>query len=128
MSDTALEPGPFNLSAGPGHQPYTVEAIQPQPGLYVYRYPEDIPDQDPLYRWRLGHHSGFSIAKFEYPGDAQDAAWYLRDVADWTAEADALRAQEGLGDKIRDLIYDTPGVFMSRPDTAKQTTPKRSDR
>lgn len=121
-----LEPVPFNLSAGPDHQPRTVEAIQPQPGLYVYRYPDDVPDQDSLYRWRLAHHSGLAIAKFEYPGDAQDAAWHLRDAADWTADADVLKAQEGLGNKIRDLIFDTPGVFMSHADTVNQSAPKEN--
>ncbi|WP_329390080.1 hypothetical protein [Streptomyces sp. NBC_01716] len=92
--------------------PILVLAIEPQPGLHVYRQPEELLTSADLYVWRLGHHSGHAIAKFEYPGDADDAAWAIRDLADWTKTADEIRAELD-GDTVRDALEQSPGIFLS---------------
>jgi hypothetical protein len=70
--------------------PATVEAQPATPGLYVYQVPDSV-DVDAPCRWRLGHHSGLAVARFETAEDALAGAAAVADWTDWTASADAIR-------------------------------------
>ncbi|MFB6977746.1 hypothetical protein [Streptomyces scopuliridis] len=95
-----------------GATPALVQAIEPFPGLRIYRQPSELQQPSDRYVWRLGHHSGYPIAAFEYPGDAGDAAWAISELADWTRPAEEIRA--GLnGETVRDALERTPGIFLT---------------
>lgn len=92
--------------------PALVQAEEPVPGLRVYAYPEELRTADDYYVWRLGHHSGLQIAKFEQRSEAEAAAEMIAPLADWTRSAADLRAAEGLGDRVATRIaFDTVGVL-----------------
>jgi hypothetical protein len=93
--------------------PVLVQAIEPQPGLHIYRQPEELLDDGDRYVWRLGHHSGYAIAAFEYPGDADDAAWAIRELTDWTRPVEQIRAELD-GDTVRDALERSPGILLGR--------------
>ncbi|EGE40848.1 hypothetical protein GTY83_07310 [Streptomyces sp. SID4928] len=98
--------------------PVLVQAIEPEPGLFVYRQPDELLKKGDRYVWRLGHHSGYQIAKFEYPGDADDAAWAIRDITDWTRPVDEIRADTD-GGIVRDALVQSPGIFLNaHPDAS----------
>lgn len=100
----------FTRRAG---QQDTVDAIQPQPGLVIYS--DEQVKTEKRYHWFLGHHSGFAIAAFEYPGDADDAAWLIRDFTDWTRSAEDITADKSIkASDLYDLIIShTPGLFVA---------------
>lgn len=94
--------------------PVLVQAIEPVPGLFVYVYPEELRGPDSVYLWRLGHHSGLQIGKFEYRSDAEAAAEELAPLADWTRGAADLKADGDLATKVyMRIAFDTPGVFTA---------------
>jgi hypothetical protein len=92
--------------------PVLVQAIEPQPGLHIYRQPDELLAPNDLYVWRLGHHSGYVIAKFEYPGDADNAAWAIREITDWTRPVEQIRAEVD-GNTVRDALEQSPGIFLA---------------
>ncbi|MFJ7999041.1 hypothetical protein ACIQ7D_18100 [Streptomyces sp. NPDC096310] len=94
--------------------PVLVNAIEPQPGLFVYRMPAELQRPGDRYVWRLGHHSGYPIAKFEHPGDTDDAAWAIREIVDWTRPVGEIRAKAN-GDTVRDALEGSPGIVLSTP-------------
>jgi hypothetical protein len=96
--------------------PVLVQATEPAPGLLVYLQPEELRKPEEFYPWRIGHHSGLVIAKFEYHGDAQTAAERIAAFGDWTRPAAELRADDDLCNKTyREITYETPGVFQANP-------------
>lgn len=73
--------------------PVLVQAIEPVPGLFVYEQPEELrAHPDSPYLWRLGHHSGLTIAAAMYEDDAIRGARKIADRADWTQDVAELRA------------------------------------
>ncbi|WP_405461516.1 hypothetical protein OG786_29065 [Streptomyces sp. NBC_00101] len=92
--------------------PVLVQAVEPQPGLFVYRQPAELLKAGDQYEWRLGHHSGYQIAKFENPREADDAARAIRDITDWTRPVDDIRADTD-GEAVREALLPSPGVFLS---------------
>lgn len=92
--------------------PVLVQANEPYPGLRVYLQPEELRTPNDLYVWHLAHHSGRTIAVFEYPGDADDAAWAIQELTDWTRTADQIRADLD-GDTVRAALERSPGIFLS---------------
>ncbi|MFF3928172.1 hypothetical protein [Streptomyces hirsutus] len=96
--------------------PALVQAEEPVPGLRVYIYPEELRKAGEYYIWRLGHHSGLQIAKFEQRTEAEAAAEMIAPLTDWTRSSAELRATEGLGDQVAVRItYDTVGVLSLNP-------------
>ena len=96
--------------------PVLVQAEEPVPGLRVYVYPEELRKAGEYYIWRLGHHSGLQIAKFEQRSEAEATAKTIAPLADWTCSAAELRATEGLGDQVAVRItFDTVGVLSLNP-------------
>ena len=73
--------------------PVLVPATEPVAGLRIYEQPEELrTSSDDTYVWRIGHHSGLSIAKFETFKHAEAAAHQMTGLTDWTREVDALEA------------------------------------
>ncbi|WP_392750628.1 hypothetical protein [Streptomyces sp. LN590] len=70
----------------------TVDAVQPVPGLFVFRLPDDYQPASP-HRWRIGHHSGLAIADAMRHEDIVKGAELLGTLADWTQDATALQEQ-----------------------------------
>lgn len=101
--------------------PILVQANEPFPGLRIYQQPAELRTNDDPYTWRLAHHSGLTIAAFEYPGDADDTAWAIHQLTDWTRTADEIRA-DITGETIRDTVQRGPGIFLSSTKTP-ETTP-----
>jgi hypothetical protein len=96
--------------------PVLVQAEEPVPGLRVYVYPEELRKADDPYIWRLGHHSGLQIAKFEQRSEAEATAEIIAPLTDWTRSAAELRADKGLGDRVAMRItFDTVGVLSLNP-------------
>jgi hypothetical protein len=101
--------------------PVLVQANEPFPGLHVYQQPSELWNpSDDRYTWRLAHHSGLTIAAFEYPGDADETAWAIHHLTDWTRTADQIRADID-GDTIRDAVQSGPGIFLSRAKSSEVT-------
>lgn len=92
---------------------HPVEAIQPYPGLYIYKQPHPLRTPDSTYTWRLGHHSGLAIAAFEYLDDADDAAWAIHQLTDWTQDADTITTHLS-GDTVRKALEQSPGFLLTR--------------
>ena len=94
--------------------PVLVPAIEPAPGLRIYEQPEELrKSTEDTYVWRIGHHSGLSIAKFETRRHAEAAAELIAPIADWTREADDLVADTDLCERSQVLIvYGTAGKFL----------------
>lgn len=107
----------YEVRASQSATPVLALAIEPVPGLHVYGQPEELRKLGEGHLWRLGHHSGLVIAKFEQQADAEAAAERIAAFADWTRPADGLRADDDLANKVyRVIVYDTPGVFQANPD------------
>lgn len=92
-----------------------IPATEPQPGLRIYRRPPEYVTPGDPYVWHLGHHSGHVIAAFETSGDADEAAWAIRDLTDWTRSVEEIRAAVD-GETVRDALEQSPGIFLSRHD------------
>jgi hypothetical protein len=92
--------------------PVLVPALEPFPGLRVYEQPDELRTPGDIYVWRLGHHSGLAIAAFEYLDDADNAAWRLSELTDWSKSVEEVRAAVD-GADIRDVIESTPGRFLA---------------
>ncbi|MEU2789090.1 hypothetical protein [Streptomyces sp. NPDC007100] len=75
------------------NQLYTVPlAKEIAPGLLVYRLPDEMHPDRP-HRWRIGHDaSGLSVADAMTREEAVKAAEAIGALADWTQDADTLRA------------------------------------
>lgn len=94
--------------------PVLVQAVEPAPGLRIYVYPEELRGSDTVYLWRLGHHSGLQIGKFEYRSDAESAAEEIAPLADWTRSPADLKADGDLATKVyMRIAFDTPGIFTT---------------
>jgi hypothetical protein len=100
----------------PGYEPFTVDAIEPVPGLVVYEIPTEVREPDTDFHWRVSHHSGLALAAAEFPGDAQSIAHAIADFTDWTRTAEELQADTSLdiSDLYQRINYETPGVFLHR--------------
>ncbi len=86
-------------------QTYTIDhAVEIVPGLLVYRIPEGMHPSSP-HRWRIGHHSGLSVADSMLREDAVAGAELLGTLADWTQDAATLKASIDPGDLFRQLSY-----------------------
>ncbi|MFF8297690.1 hypothetical protein ACF07M_20150 [Streptomyces globisporus] len=94
-------------------RPVLVQATEPHPGLHVYPTPDEIADPGDTYVWRLGHHSGHVIAKFEQQAQAENAARALGHVADWTRPASDIRADVDSED-VFDALGEFPCVFIAQ--------------
>ncbi|MET9517480.1 hypothetical protein [Streptomyces sp. NPDC002994] len=89
----------------PDGQSYTVDhATEIVPGLLVYRIPEGMHPSSP-HRWRIGHHSGLSVADAMLREDAVAGAELLGTLADWTQDAAALKASIDPTDLFAKLSY-----------------------
>ena len=86
----------FTITHGAGI--YEVAAAEPIPGLRIYRLPQGLFKAP--YDVRLAHHSGATIAAFEYLADAAFAAELIADMADWTQPAEAFATDADLGQRI----------------------------
>lgn len=95
--------------------PVLVQATEPAPGLRVYEQPEELRKAgETKHLWRLGHHSGLLIAKFENQADAEVAGESIGALGDWTRSAKDLRADDDLANKAyRQITYETPGIFTA---------------
>ncbi len=71
---------------------YTVEAVSPVPGLWIYKIPDEV-EPATAFRWRIGHHTGTAIACALYEADVKRAAKTIADLADWTKSPEELRAE-----------------------------------
>lgn len=91
--------------------PVLVQAVEPQPGLHIYPTPEEIADPGDTYIWRLGHHSGHVIAKFEHRDEAEEAAEALRGITNWTRPANEIRRDVDI-DRVLDALEQSPGIFL----------------
>jgi hypothetical protein len=89
---------------------HTVDAIEPVPGLRIYKHPT-IDYGIGTYPVVLGHHSGLRIARLEYTAEAIDAANALAAMADWTRPADDLQADHALGQKVCDLVANRNAIW-----------------
>ena len=100
--------------------PVLVQASEPVPGLRVYEQPEELRKAgETKHLWRLGHHSGLLIARFENRVDAEAAGEAIGTFGDWTRSAEDLRADDDLANKAyREITYETPGVFQATPEPA----------
>ncbi|MCZ7413109.1 hypothetical protein [Streptomyces sp. WMMC897] len=78
---------------------HTVDAIEPAPGLRVYKHPH-LDYGIGTYPVVLGHHSGRSIAHMECTADAIDAGRDLGEMTDWTRPADEINADEALAERV----------------------------
>ncbi|MCX4450627.1 hypothetical protein [Streptomyces sp. NBC_01789] len=117
MDSTTQEAVTHEIIARQHATPVLVQAIEPQPGLFVYQQPTELLKAGDRRVWRLGHHSGYQIAKFENRGDAEDAARSIKHITDWTRPADDIRADTD-GEDIREALLGSPGVFLSSPPAA----------
>lgn len=81
-----------------------VDAAQIAPGLFVYRLPDNHQPASP-HRWRIGHHSGLSVADAMRREAAIAGAELLSTLADWKQDADALREQVNPSDLFVKLSY-----------------------
>ncbi|MEU3990183.1 hypothetical protein AB0F24_17705 [Streptomyces platensis] len=89
----------------PGGQLYTISlAKEVAPGLLVFRLPDGM-WQASAHRWRIGHHSGLSIADAMRREDAIKGAELLGTLADWTQDADNLKASINAADLFAKLSY-----------------------
>ncbi|MFH8410701.1 hypothetical protein ACH4FX_38910 [Streptomyces sp. NPDC018019] len=81
------------------------------PGLLVYRLPNEMHPDNP-HRWRIGHEaSGLSVTDAMTREEAVATAETLGTLADWTQDADTLRATvdpEELFAKVRAYHLATP--------------------
>src|ERR1043165_2045674 len=86
------EVGEFTLTCTEGNV-YTVPlAKEIVPGLVVYRLPDGMPPYNPN-RWPIGHKaSGLAIADSARREAAVQGAERCADIADWTQDAETLRA------------------------------------
>lgn len=86
--------------------PVLALAVEPVPGLRIYRQPLEFQRPGDLYTWRLGHHSGFVIADFETPAQAQIGARLVAHLTDWTRSAEDLRTDPTVPvQDIADTLY-----------------------
>ncbi|MFB7500087.1 hypothetical protein ACFC09_36310 [Streptomyces sp. NPDC056161] len=92
---------------------YTVAATSPVPGLFVYEIPDEV-EPESIHRWSVGHHSGLLIASAMDEADALRGAHTIADLADWTKDVDALRAQVDR-DEMRERIAKAFCVNRTRP-------------
>lgn len=74
------------------------------PGLVVFRIPDEMHPASP-HRWRIGHHSGLAIADAMRHEDAIAGAELLGTLADWSQDADSLRASVDAADMFAKLSY-----------------------
>jgi len=93
--------------------PVLAQATEPYPGLRIYQQPNELRRPNDTYTWRLGHHSGYAIVAFEYPGDADNAAWAIHTLTDWTRPADTIRAELD-GETVRNALESSPGILLTR--------------
>ncbi|WP_030407490.1 hypothetical protein [Streptomyces albus] len=84
-------------------QHHTVDAIEPVPGLRVYKHPHRDYGIG-TYPVCLGHHEGRRIARTECTADAIDAARDLAEMADWTQPETEIQAAPGLAEKVADYF------------------------
>lgn len=90
---------------GSDGQPYLIGlAKEIVPGLLVYRLPDGMHPTSP-HRWRIGHHSGLSVADAMTREDAVRGAELLGPLADWTRDADPLRSTLDAADLFARLSY-----------------------
>lgn len=66
-------------------------AEQVAPGLFLFRLPDEMSPDNPC-RWRIGHHSGRSVADSMCQENAIRGAELLATLADWTQDVATLQA------------------------------------
>jgi hypothetical protein len=100
------------MIAQPGGQTYLIPlAKEIAPGLLVYRIPEGMHPSSP-HRWRIGHDaSGMAVADAMLREDAVRGAELLSTLADWTQDADTVRASVNPNALFAKLSY----VYCIRP-------------
>lgn len=90
----------------------TVNAIQPHPGLFVYR---GLPCNrcGESYYWHVSHHSGLLIASAPSGLVALDVVNEIAELADWTRPAMDLAADPLVdASEVRErIIFRTGAVF-----------------
>lgn len=96
----------------PDGQLYTIPlAKEISPGLLVYRIPDGMHPTSPN-RWRIGHEaSGLAVADALTREDAVKGAEALGELADWTQDADSLRAtinRDEVFTKLRFIVSAAP--------------------
>lgn len=84
--------------------PVLVQAVEPVPGLRVYRQPDELRRTNQISPWWIGHHSGLLIANAMYESDAIRGAKKVAELADWTQPAEVLQR-----DVPTDELYDALG-------------------
>lgn len=110
----------LTLVCPPG-QTYTIyDAKEVVPGLLVYRLPEGMHPRSP-HRWRIGHHSGLSVADAMLRENAVAGAELLGTLADWTQDPAALKAAFDPADLFVKLSH----KFCIQP--ASEPLPKGTD-
>ncbi|MCX5176770.1 hypothetical protein [Streptomyces virginiae] len=95
-----------------GKPAFTVNAIQPAPGLYVYR---GLPylRWGEEFHWHISHHSGLIIASAQSAIEARQVVDEIADLADWTLSPEEIKADASVDAcEIRDrIVYRTDAVF-----------------
>ncbi|MGW4505759.1 hypothetical protein ACWENO_14075 [Streptomyces sp. NPDC004436] len=103
-----------------GKPAFTVNAIQPTPGLYVYRgLPYSRWGEE--FHWHVGHHSGLVIASAPSAVEARRVIDEIAELADWTLSPQEIKDDATVdAAEIRErIIYRTDAVFhQSRPAAA----------
>jgi hypothetical protein len=109
---------PHEIRTGGAPTAVQVLAVEPVPGLHVYEQPEDLrgPGDETTHPWRLGHHSGLPLAAFPSQDDALRAAYEVAAFADWTRDAEDLRADASfdLSGYYDRLMERTNGLLIAR--------------
>ncbi|WP_330479907.1 hypothetical protein OG301_38875 (plasmid) [Streptomyces platensis] len=103
MTDTRV------LNLPTTHGPVQVNAhTTTADGLYVYRNGST---------WRLAHHTGYTLADFQYDQHAHNAAKALGAITDWTQTAEQLRTDVATFIyAVHDAIVDAGGTLLRTDD------------
>ncbi|WP_405941570.1 hypothetical protein [Streptomyces sp. NBC_00207] len=100
-----------------GKPAFTVNAIQPAPGLYVYRGLPYIRWGEEFH-WHISHHAGLIIASAQSAVEARRVVDEIADLIDWTLSPEEIKATIGANAyEVRErIVYGTDAVFhQNRP-------------
>lgn len=75
---------------GKGELHHIPDAVEVAPGLYVFRLPDTYRVDNPR-RFRIGHHSGNSVADAMRREDAIRGAEIIAPLHDWRQDANTIR-------------------------------------
>ncbi|MEU4133608.1 hypothetical protein [Streptomyces wuyuanensis] len=75
-----------------GDETHVVDAVEPAPGLVLFRLPDGMAPNNPR-RWRIGHKpSGLAIGDAMQRENGVAGIHAIADLADWTQTPDTIKA------------------------------------